>query len=142
MPGTQGVQLQLEDGSMTDVFHSVHIRTGSLSRLNRRTLVGEELFRGSLITGTSNDANPSGQKSVYQKNSSVVIVGFGSFAAENVRSAVEGGAKSITIVCRRVKVGQSLAKNGASVADQRGTVTDRRPGYERWDTWRPYTTRG
>ena len=99
----QGVKLQLEDGTMTEMFHSAHVRTGSLSKLNLRNLKGAEAFQGSLITGTSNDAS-LGDDSVYTKDSDVVIVGMGSFAMENMRSAIEAGAKSVTIVCRRIKV--------------------------------------
>ena len=53
-------------------------------------------FKGKIVSGISD-----GAKDIDWYNKKVVIVGMGAFAVENVRSALEGGASHVTVVCRR-----------------------------------------
>jgi hypothetical protein len=56
----------------------------------------ESLFQGKIVTGISNDI-----AGLDWRNKNVVIVGMGAFAVENARTALEGGARHVTVVCRR-----------------------------------------
>jgi hypothetical protein len=56
----------------------------------------ESVFRGKIVTGISNDI-----AELDWRNKNVVIVGMGAFAVENARTALEGGAQNVTVVCRR-----------------------------------------
>jgi hypothetical protein len=53
-------------------------------------------FQGKIISGISNAANDFNWK-----NKKVAIIGMGAFAVENTRTALEGGARHVTVVCRR-----------------------------------------
>lgn len=53
-------------------------------------------FRGTIATGVGNDT-----LGIDWRNKNVVIVGMGAFAVENVRTALEGGANHVTLLCRR-----------------------------------------
>jgi hypothetical protein len=53
-------------------------------------------LQGKIISGISNAANDFNWK-----NKKVVIIGMGAFAVENARTALEGGARHVTVVCRR-----------------------------------------
>ena len=53
-------------------------------------------FRGKIISGISGESDEFDWK-----NKNVVIVGMGAFAVENSRTALEGGARKVTVVCRR-----------------------------------------
>ena len=53
-------------------------------------------FKGDILTGISDDA-----KDFDWKGKNVVIAGMGAFAVENTRTALEGGARHVTVVCRR-----------------------------------------
>ncbi len=53
-------------------------------------------YRGNIISGTSNLADDFDWK-----NKKVAIIGMGAFAVENARTALEGGARHVTVVCRR-----------------------------------------
>jgi hypothetical protein len=57
---------------------------------------GEDKFQGTLVEGHSDEA-----AGVDWKNKRVVVVGMGAFAVENVRTALEAGAKHVSVVCRR-----------------------------------------
>jgi hypothetical protein len=56
----------------------------------------QSVFQGKIVSGTSNDAD-----GLDWRNKNVVIVGMGAFAVENARTALEGGARHVTVVCRR-----------------------------------------
>jgi hypothetical protein len=56
----------------------------------------EAAFQGKIVTGISDDI-----AGLDWRNKHVVIVGMGAFAVENARSALEGGARHVTVVCRR-----------------------------------------
>ncbi len=51
---------------------------------------------GKIISGISDVADDFDWK-----NKKVVIIGMGAFAVENARTALEGGARHVTVVCRR-----------------------------------------
>jgi hypothetical protein len=53
-------------------------------------------YRGKIISGISDDLG-----GFPWKNKKVVIIGMGAFAVENARTALEGGAGHVTIVCKR-----------------------------------------
>jgi Pyridine nucleotide-disulphide oxidoreductase len=57
---------------------------------------GQSEFQGDIVPGISNKA-----KNLDWRNKRVVVVGMGAFATENARTALEGGASSVTVVCRR-----------------------------------------
>jgi len=56
----------------------------------------QSAFRGEVLSGISGHAD-----GFDWKNKKVVIVGMGAFAVENARTALVGGAKHVTVVCRR-----------------------------------------
>jgi len=56
----------------------------------------QSAFQGILVKGISNDSDD-----LDWRNKKVVIVGMGAFAVENARTALEGGAQHVTVVCRR-----------------------------------------
>ena len=56
----------------------------------------QSIFHGNIIAGMSNEP-----KGFDWKNKKVAIVGMGAFAVENARTALEGGASHVTVVCRR-----------------------------------------
>jgi len=53
-------------------------------------------FQGEIVSGISD-----GARGIDWRNKDVVIVGMGAFAVENARTALEGGARHVTVVCRR-----------------------------------------
>ncbi len=53
-------------------------------------------FDGQIISGISD-----GARGVDWRDKHVVIVGMGAFAVENARTALEAGARHVTVVCRR-----------------------------------------
>jgi hypothetical protein len=53
-------------------------------------------YQGKIISGISNVVNDFDWK-----NKKVVVIGMGAFAVENARTALEGGARHVTVVCRR-----------------------------------------
>lgn len=56
----------------------------------------QSAFQGKIVTGISNHA-----EGIDWRNKNVVIIGMGAFAVENTRTALEGGARHVTVVCRR-----------------------------------------
>ena len=56
----------------------------------------QDAFRGSIISGIGGGADD-----VDWKNKKVAIIGMGAFAVENARTALEGGARHVSVVCRR-----------------------------------------
>ncbi|QSQ17682.1 SDR family NAD(P)-dependent oxidoreductase [Myxococcus landrumensis] len=70
--------------------------TGGLHHPRRHTFQGEDVFGGHIGLGLSNDTP---QESF--RGASVVIVGHGAFAVENMRTALENGARHVTLLCRQ-----------------------------------------
>jgi cation diffusion facilitator CzcD-associated flavoprotein CzcO/NAD(P)-dependent dehydrogenase (short-subunit alcohol dehydrogenase family) len=70
--------------------------TGGLHRPVRHRFRDEHLFTGHIGLGVADDTPPE-----KFTGASVVIVGHGAFALENMRTALENGARHVTIVCRR-----------------------------------------
>lgn len=56
----------------------------------------QDRFKGALVAGIGDDA-----RGVDWAGKRVVIVGMGAFAVENARTALERGARRVTVVCRR-----------------------------------------
>jgi hypothetical protein len=56
----------------------------------------QSVFEGKVVSGISNDTI-----GLDWRGKNVVIVGMGAFAIENARTALEGGARQVTVVCRR-----------------------------------------
>lgn len=56
----------------------------------------QSAFQGKIAAGISNDT-----ERLDWRDKQVVIAGMGAFAVENARTALEGGARHVTVVCRR-----------------------------------------
>lgn len=67
-----------------------------LGKKRHCTWSGEEKFRGEVYYGFGNEV-----KDVDWRNKKVLVVGCGAFAFENMRTALEHGARHASIVCRR-----------------------------------------
>ena len=70
--------------------------TGGLHRPVEHRFPDERLFLGHVGMGIADDTPPE-----KFNDASVVIVGHGAFALENMRTALENGARHVTIICRR-----------------------------------------
>ncbi|ENZ5483106.1 MULTISPECIES: SDR family NAD(P)-dependent oxidoreductase [Serratia] len=87
----------LKDGKSHSMLVSgVAAMTGGLHRPVQHRFPDEERFLGHVGQGISNDTAVT----VFN-GASVVIVGHGAFAIENMRTALENGAKHVTLLCRR-----------------------------------------
>lgn len=53
-------------------------------------------FKGRIVAGIRNDT-----EKIDWRDKKVLIVGMGAFAVENARTALEGGARHVTVLCRR-----------------------------------------
>jgi hypothetical protein len=53
-------------------------------------------FKGKIVAGIRNDT-----EKIDWRDLKVLIVGMGAFAVENARTALEGGARHVTVLCRR-----------------------------------------
>lgn len=56
----------------------------------------QSAFQGTIVSGISNNT-----RGLDWKDKNVVIVGMGAFAIENARTALEWGARHVTLVCRK-----------------------------------------
>ena len=56
----------------------------------------QSAFQGKIVSGISNHT-----EGLDWRNKNVVIIGMGAFAVENARTALEAGARHVTVVCRR-----------------------------------------
>ena len=56
----------------------------------------QEIYHGKIVSGISNEADD-----LDWKDKKVAIIGMGAFAVENARTALEGGARHVTVVGRR-----------------------------------------
>ncbi len=70
--------------------------TGGLHRPRRCDFPGEARFAGHKGLGVADDTPLQ-----RFRDANVVIVGHGAFAVENMRTALENGARHVTLVCRR-----------------------------------------
>ncbi|WP_203184101.1 SDR family NAD(P)-dependent oxidoreductase [Streptomyces pratensis] len=70
--------------------------TGGLHRPVLHRFREEHLFAGHVGLGVADDTPPE-----KFNDAAVVIVGHGAFALENMRTALENGARHVTIICRR-----------------------------------------
>ena len=77
----------------------VYLCTGDLGSIRRIHYPGEETFQGTIAYGVANDLDPESFR-----DQDVVIVGMGAFAVENARTAIEHGARHVTIVARRYRL--------------------------------------
>jgi hypothetical protein len=75
------------------VILAINDRVGTPRKID---WANQNSYRGKIISGISNAADDFDWK-----NKKVVIVGMGAFAVENARTALEGGARHVTVVCRR-----------------------------------------
>ena len=90
----------------------------------------KNLFKGHIGLGVGNDTPPQAFK-----GASVVIVGHGAFAIENMRTALENGAEHVTILCRRRQMVFStfcnwLLNSSKSVMSVADVVDVMRPFYK------------
>jgi hypothetical protein len=56
----------------------------------------QSAFQGTVVSGFSDET-----KAIQWRNKNVVVVGMGAFAIENARTALEAGARHVSVVCRR-----------------------------------------
>jgi hypothetical protein len=56
----------------------------------------QSAFKGKVVAGIRNDT-----EKLDWRDKKVLIVGMGAFAVENARTALEGGARHVTVLCRR-----------------------------------------
>jgi len=82
----------------TETFAGVHFRTGSLSKVNKTTLPNEDSFQGQITIGCWNQA-----EQLDHAGKTVIINGWGSFAIENIVTALRRGAKKVHVVSRNNK---------------------------------------
>jgi cation diffusion facilitator CzcD-associated flavoprotein CzcO len=92
-------QIRLNRGGKAFILES----KGVILAINDRVGTSREVkwenqpaFQGKIVTGISNDI-----EGLDWRNQRVIIVGMGAFAVENARTALEGGAHHVTVVCRR-----------------------------------------
>ncbi len=77
----------------TGVILAINDRVGEPREI---TWKNQEAFEGQVVSGISD-----GARGVDWRDKDVVIVGMGAFAIENARTALEAGARHVTVVCRR-----------------------------------------
>ena len=77
----------------TGVILAINDRVGAPREIAWKN---QEAFEGQVVSGISD-----GTRGVDWRDKDVVIVGMGAFAIENARTALEAGARHITVVCRR-----------------------------------------
>ena len=75
------------------VILAINDRVGPPRRVS---FENEDTFSGDLVDGFSD-----GALNVDWRDKQVVVVGMGAFAIENARTALERGARHVTVVCRR-----------------------------------------
>ena len=95
----EAYRLQLSNGHAPIHIDSKGVILAINDRVGEPRLMAWEnqtAFQGEIFTGISDDA-----KDCDWRNKKVVIVGMGAFAVENARTALEGGAEHVTVVCRR-----------------------------------------
>eukprot|EP00658_Telonema_sp_P-2_P025334 TRINITY_DN20200_c0_g1_i1.p1 TRINITY_DN20200_c0_g1~~TRINITY_DN20200_c0_g1_i1.p1 ORF type:complete len:569 (+),score=121.87 TRINITY_DN20200_c0_g1_i1:196-1902(+) len=88
-----------DDGEFSYDFQQIHIRTGSLTKRSHNSSLsfcGENSFSGRIVAGIANDIPVQEFEGL-----DVLIVGFGAFGVENARRALQGRAKSVTILSRK-----------------------------------------
>ncbi len=73
--------------------------TGDLGKIRRHTYPGEDTFTGISAYGVGDDIDPE-----QFRGKDVVIVGMGAFAVENARTAIEHGARHVTILARQYRL--------------------------------------
>jgi thioredoxin reductase len=95
----QGYRVVYERGGSRSVIDcrgvilAVNDRVGEPRQIHYKN---ESAFRGQLVSGISD-----GARHVDWRDQDVVIVGMGAFAVENARTALEAGARHVTVVGRR-----------------------------------------
>ncbi len=96
--GDQEYEVSYEQGGRKQLMRvsGVAAMTGGLHQPRRHQFPQEECFRGHVALGIANDT-PAQRFA----GASVVIVGHGAFAVENMRTALENGARHVTILCRQ-----------------------------------------
>ncbi|GAE32915.1 hypothetical protein JCM9152_4510 [Halalkalibacter hemicellulosilyticusJCM 9152] len=104
--------------------------TGGLHKLVKKEFPGESSFNGHIALGVADDTPTK-----LFKDASVVILGHGAFAVENMRTALENGAKHVTIVCRKQnlvmpKVGNWILNSSKGTMSAEDVVDVMRPFYQ------------
>lgn len=92
-------QLSLRNGKQSASVSSKGVILAINDRVGETRAIewpNQDVFRGEILSGVSDEA-----KDVDWKNKNVVIVGMGAYAVENARTALEQGARHVTVVCRR-----------------------------------------
>lgn len=77
----------------TGLIVAVNDRVGEPRKIEWKN---QSAFQGTIVSGFSDET-----KNIEWRNKNVVVVGMGAFAIENARTALEAGARHVTVVCRR-----------------------------------------
>jgi len=77
----------------TGVILAINDRVGEPREI---TWKNQAAFKGQVVSGIAD-----GARGVDWRDKEVVIVGMGAFAIENARTALEAGARHVTVICRR-----------------------------------------
>ncbi|MDE9806388.1 SDR family NAD(P)-dependent oxidoreductase [Staphylococcus delphini] len=104
--------------------------TGGLHKPIKKKIPNEDCFKGHIASGISNDT----PRDIF-KNASVAILGHGAFAIENMRTAFENGANSVTIICRKRNLvmpnfGNWLLNSSDSTMSAKDVIEVMRPFYK------------
>jgi hypothetical protein len=81
-----------------ETFAGVHFRTGNLNKAKNTPLPHEDRFEGETIVGCKKNSD-----NVVYSGKTVVVIGWGSFAIENIMTAIRRGAKKVHVVARNPK---------------------------------------
>nr|WGD62883.1 NAD(P)-binding domain-containing protein [Bacillus subtilis] len=124
------VTYEIEGQSKKMMVSGVAALTGGLHNPVKQEFPGESSFKGHIALGVADDTPPK-----LFKDASVVIVGHGAFAVENMRTALENGAKHVTIVCRKQNLvmpnfGNWLLNSSKGVMSVEEVVDVMRPFYQ------------
>lgn len=94
-----GYQTRISQGDKQVTVRSTGVILAINDRVGEPRLIqwpNQEAFQGDILSGISNNT------AAYDwAGKHVVVIGMGAFAVENVRTALEGGASHVTVVCRR-----------------------------------------
>ena len=98
-PGGNGYQVRLNRGGKPHLLECKGVILAINDRVGTPRAAAWEnqsAFKGKVVAGIRNDT-----EKLDWRDKKVLIVGMGAFAVENARTALEGGARHVTVLCRR-----------------------------------------
>ena len=94
-----GYNLRLNRGGKTVLLESKGVILAINDRVGAPRAAeweNQRVFQGKVVAGIRNDT-----ENLDWRDKKVLVVGMGAFAVENARTALEGGARYVTVLCRR-----------------------------------------